>query len=78
MFQWLWPILQNLGLYVSDDPTPINEDSKPNIDNIMSNHITIRFKHIYVPICYVHEQHVLLTIYPVKFRTIHSDRRYMH
>ena len=62
MVQYLLPILQNLGLQVSDAPTPIYEDNQPTIDTIKTNHPTSRVKHIFVPIHYVHEQYVLLTI----------------
>ena len=34
MVQWIWPILQNLGLLVFDDPTNIYKDSQPKIDII--------------------------------------------
>ena len=54
MVQWIRPILQNLGFQVSDAPTPIYEDIQPTIDIIKSNDLAIRFKHIFVPIQYVH------------------------
>ena len=69
MFQWLLPLLQNLGFRVYDAPTPIYEDIQPTIDIIKANHITGIVKHIYFPINYLHEQYFLLTIDHVKLKT---------
>ena len=68
MIQWLRLILQNLAFQVSNAPTPIYEDSQPNIDIINSNHLTCIFKHISVLINYAHEESVLLSIDPVKLK----------
>ena len=56
MVQWLRTILQNLGLQVSDIPTPIYEDIQRNIDIIKANHNTNTVKHIADPIQSVHEK----------------------
>ena len=69
MVQWIRPILQKLVFEVSHDKTLIYEESQPTIDVIKTNHPKIIVKHIAVPIHYVHEQYVLLTIYTVKLKT---------
>ena len=69
MVQWIQPILQTLGSQVYDAPTTIYEESQHTIDIIRKNHITIRVKHISIPIHYVHEKFVILTIDPVKLKT---------
>ena len=58
------PSFKNLGFRLSDDSTPIYKDSQPKIDITKENHLTIWFKHISVPIHYVHDQYTLLTIDP--------------
>ena len=68
MVQWLRPILQNLGFWVFNGPTPIYEYRQPSIDVIKSHHITGIVKHIYVTINYVHEKYILLNIDAVKFK----------
>ena len=52
----------------SDDPTPIYEYRQTTIDILKANHILSRDKNIDVPIHYVHEQYVLHTIDPIKFK----------
>ena len=69
MVQWLQPILKNLGFQVSDAPTPIYEDSQPTIVIIKANHLIIRVKQVSVPICYIHEKYVPITIDTVKLKT---------
>ena len=68
MVQWLQHIPQNHGFQVSDDPTPLYKYRQPTIDIIISNHLTIRVKHIYVLIHYVHEEYAILNIDPVKLK----------
>ena len=69
MIQWIWPILQNFGFQVSNDTNTIYEYIQPTIDIIEANNLTSRIKHISVPINYVHDKYVLLTINPVKLKT---------
>jgi len=59
------PILKHLGMTIKD-ATTVYEDSQPTIDIVQANHLTTRVKHIAVPIAYIHEQYVLLTVKPEK------------
>ena len=58
-----------MGFQVSYDPTTIYEDIQPTSDIIKANYITSRVKHIAVPIHYVHEQYIILTIDLGKLKT---------
>ena len=69
MFQWIRPILQNIGFQRSNAPNTIYEDIQPTIIIIKENFPTSRFKHITVPIKYVHEKYSLLAIDTVKLKT---------
>ena len=60
----------NLVSQVYNAPTPIYEYSQPTIYIIKANYLTIKVKHIDVPISYVHDQYFLLTVDPVKIKTI--------
>ena len=53
---------------VYDAPTPIYEYTQPTIDNINANNLTSRVKKIAFPIHYVHDNYVLLIVYPVKLK----------
>ena len=68
MVQWLRTVLQNLGFQVFDAPTPIYEENQPDIVIIKETHLISRVKHIAVPIHYLQEKYVLLTIYPFKLK----------
>ena len=68
MVQWIRPILQNLGFQVSYAPNPKYEYSQPTFVIIKGKHLTIRVKHIFVPMNYVHNQYVLLAIDHIKLK----------
>jgi len=65
LVQNIRPILKHLGIKITA-ATKIYEDSQPTIDIVRANHLTTRVKHIAVPIAYIHEQYVLLTVDPQK------------
>ena len=69
MVQWIRPILHNINLTVSENPTPIFKYIKPTIDIIKLNHLKIQVKNIAVTINNVHEKYDLLTIETVKLNT---------
>ena len=69
MIQNARPVLKQMGVKITA-PTKIYEDSQPTIDIVKANHLTTRVKHIAVPIAYIHEQYVLLTVDPEKIKGI--------
>ena len=48
---------------------PIYKDIQPTLDIIGSNHITGRVKYITVPIHYIQDEYVMITIDPVNMKT---------
>ena len=59
---------------VSNNTKPTHNDSKPILYTMLYNHLTSRVNQIKVSIHYVHEQYLLLTIYPFKLNiTIQPD-----